>query len=398
MDYYCNMEKYIHTSLNRKEYQKMLEEQNSLFAGLYKAYPSLEYAEEYWENYILAIQNEYSENMNELSFAEAEAIVYWIYRLYGTIPHRKMMTRKSLEVLECFLDAGVLGLSGEVIYLTEKADVIPIETFTKFCDAMNLPEEENHTLFYRGHASASYKLLPAVMRKEAWTIHENDMYNELKINCAGDFSDCRTHLDYLVEMQHYGLPTRLMDVTRNPLVALYFACESEPDKSGEIIVFDIDKRQIRYPGSDLVSIMASLPLMSYKKKKEMMGWLKDKAITDKLFNDRATAFLHEIKLEKPAFENRIRKKDVKGAVVVLSEKKNNRIIKQDGAFIICGLFDENSNPINELRYKENGKRQVFIITQKAKAGILKQLDKFSVNQAALFPEIEDVAEYIKTKY
>ena len=38
------------------------------------------------------------------------------------------------------------------------------------------------------------------------------------------FSECKSALDYLVQMQHYGLPTRLLDMTTNPLVALYFAC------------------------------------------------------------------------------------------------------------------------------------------------------------------------------
>lgn len=38
------------------------------------------------------------------------------------------------------------------------------------------------------------------------------------------FSECKSALDYLVQMQHYELPTRLLDVSTNPLVALYFAC------------------------------------------------------------------------------------------------------------------------------------------------------------------------------
>ena len=253
-------------------------------------------------------------------------------------------------------------------------------------------------MFYRGHASLEYMLLPSIMRKQNWLLHENDMYNELKINCVNDFAGCQTHLDYLVEMQHYGLPTRLLDVTKNPLVALYFACVSQKDSNGEIIVFEIPKGELRYPGSDLVSIIASLPLMRYEKKKEVMTWILDSTITDERFNKKAKALLHEIRLEKPAFKNKIRKEDVGRAALVLSEKKNNRIVKQDGAFIICGLFDENSNPVNELRYMKDGKRRIFVISYKAKDNILKQLDRFSINQATLFPEIEDVADYIKTKY
>ena len=51
-----------------------------------------------------------------------------------------------------------------------------------------------------------------------------------------DFSECKSALDYLVQMQHYGLPTRLLDVTTNPLVALYFACQPAGDTSVSGIV------------------------------------------------------------------------------------------------------------------------------------------------------------------
>ena len=83
---------------------------------------------------------------------------------------------------------------------------------------------------------------------------------------------------------------------------------------------------------------------------------------------------------------------------VLSEKKNPRIMKQDGAFIICGLFDRKKNPINRYRLRRGSKIQIFIIKSRAKKGIMKQLNKLSINKAGLFPEIEDVAEYIKDKF
>jgi len=38
-------------------------------------------------------------------------------------------------------------------------------------------------------------------------------------------------------MQHYGIPTRLLDITSNPLVALFFACIEFPKVDGEVIFF-----------------------------------------------------------------------------------------------------------------------------------------------------------------
>ena len=76
-------------------------------------------------------------------------------------------------------------------------------------------------------------------------------------------------------------------------------------------------------------------------------------------------------------------------------KNNNRIIKQDGAFILCGLLDNFDN-LEHFRYKEKNKKIILLLSNKKK--MLGQLETFSINKAALFPEIESVANYIKNKY
>ena len=46
-----------------------------------------------------------------------------------------------------------------------------------------------------------------------------------------------TNWDWLALGQHHGLPTRLMDWTRNPLVACYFAVEEEWDEDSVIYAY-----------------------------------------------------------------------------------------------------------------------------------------------------------------
>ena len=167
---------------------------------------------------------------------------------------------------------------------------------------------------------------------------------------------------------------------------------------GEFIVFDVDNELVKYPKSDTVSVLSSLPLFKQTMKDDILAWATDPTITDFSFNLKATRLLHEIKLEKPAFKDEIRKTDITSCFFVQAEKKNARIIKQDGAFIICGLFSRNTNVINQHRYKESGKVQVYIITQDGKEDIIAQLNRMSINRAHLFPEIQDVTAHIKNRY
>ncbi|MCP8897370.1 FRG domain-containing protein, partial [Shinella daejeonensis] len=82
---------------------------------------------------------------------------------------------------------------------------------------------------FRGEADASWKLMPSVMRGLRPDA-ENNIISELMAEAPADFADDKTMFGRLVRAQHYGLPTRLLDVSLNPLVGLFFACSDEPPR------------------------------------------------------------------------------------------------------------------------------------------------------------------------
>ena len=51
-------------------------------------------------------------------------------------------------------------------------------------------------------------------------------------------------LELLAAMQHYGAPTRLLDFTFNPLIALWFAVESDAAADGRVFAIDIYGRRV----------------------------------------------------------------------------------------------------------------------------------------------------------
>ena len=67
----------------------------------------------------------------------------------------------------------------------------------------------------------------------------------------------------------------------------------------------------------------------------------------------------------------------------------------DSAFIVCGL-NVPKDTLGGFRYRENGKKVVVLIDKKEK--ILEELEEYSINRATLFPEIESVSAYLKSKY
>lgn len=83
----------------------------------------------------------------------------------------------------------------------------------------------NGEIIYRGMADKNWKLLPSLGRyKDLSDGQEYNLVKNLLSLRPEAFINLNSNFEILSKMQHYELPTRLLDFTTNPLIALFFAC------------------------------------------------------------------------------------------------------------------------------------------------------------------------------
>lgn len=270
-----------------------------------------------------------------------------------------------------------------------------IQIVSDLSDNEEVEKSKIPELYFRGHASIQWKLIPKVYRELKWINHEDKMFREVIIRNSEEFFKTSSTFQDLTIMQHHGLPTRLLDITKNPLIALYFACNSDNYKKipGEVIVFEELDYNIKFYDSDVVSILANLAKAD-----------RSLSISTNIppgFNSLPSIkkFLDLIRGEKPYFTAGLIPTDFKRTVMVKPINNNERIKRQMGSFFLFGMNSTIDKPAQiKTTYQRNKIRYKIIIDGPKKAKICHELDSIGISHNTLFPEIDNGTEYIQEKY
>lgn len=260
-----------------------------------------------------------------------------------------------------------------------------INNFIEYWQAIkSITYASDEMLLFRGHSDHKYRLEPNVFRNKDKNC-EQKIYREIMLQYPEDFKE-RSHLSNLVKMQHYGGATRLLDFSRNPLVALFFASESGRNQDGQVVVCKVKKDKILHHNSDRALMLSCLPCLTDKDRaeiKEICEYIAGRITQGKIEKYGAiNKLLHEIRGEYPAFECEIVTDDLLNTFFVSPFKDNQRMKLQDGMFALFGLRDRKLEDICDLEIHR------INIVSKAKKEILHDLDLMGISNAKLYSGLE----------
>lgn len=254
----------------------------------------------------------------------------------------------------------------------------------------------NSMSLYRGQSNYAWHLEPAVYRNNQFP-YESLYIKELERKNPSEFVN-QSNFDKLVKMQHYGLPTRLLDVTFNPLVALYFACENHFDTDGAFYYFSTPTFWEDNWAIQIVTDYIMEPTNYVDELIEQEFYRLPSVFQNP--NDAKSTILHTLAVPAHA---------------ILPKYTNQRIQQQSGAFLLFGMSlqkpettsDSKDYSPNYLSYGKLDKNQQdkicpvikkIRIPAKYKQNILHELDLLNINESFLFPELEHqsktVVQYI----
>lgn len=259
--------------------------------------------------------------------------------------------------------------------------------------------------FFRGQACYEWDVMPGIFRKGILA-HEYEMIHAAYIRNPKDFNSAPTDFERLAKLQHYGLPTRLLDVTENPLVALFFACQSYQD------VQDSEGKTILLPPTDgRVYFKQDYGKAYDDDEVKILSYLATEKITGNYTLEDLLENLQKKGIYSPEDAAKCRKNGYKSLIktiqsncFVLSNLNNERLIRQNGSFLLCGDYNIQitGEKIGEYIIKrayKNARDEFdefsFRIPAESKEHILKELDFYNINEGALFPELEHQMAYIK---
>jgi len=228
-------------------------------------------------------------------------------------------------------------------------------------------------LWFRGQGDAAWGLTPSRWRKEYADENESEM--RLAFESSGRqlvAFDSKDKWGWYFLMAHYGAPTRLLDWTANPLVALYFSVASaKPGTDAAVWVID--------------------------------PWQWNKVHIPKLYGpalpgwEETEPYLWDL---ESAMDTDNKDTTRKWPIAVEPPHIDRRITAQDGRFTLFGTAKDmvGSTRVNPPVRKPKARLDKIVIARSKALSIRDELHNVGINQKSIFPDLSGLAQHICWEY
>ena len=264
---------------------------------------------------------------------------------------------------------------------------------------------QGKTWFFRGQKNATWDVRPSIFRND-YLMSEDKIIDNAMCQNTVELRDCSNKFELLTKLQHYGLGTRLLDLTLNPLVALYFAADEVSSFSKNRNGTYSEKKE---NGRVLFKLTESRPLydLSVRLATEVSFQCFERGMTlekfcDNLKDSNSITQAEFYSLVDNDYSLVIKFLQTNNFIV--SANSNMRLIQQRGAFLLAPSININTSTSVKTSILSKAKRDLsdefdgsFVIRASDKESIREELDFLNINEATLFPELEHQLLYIQNR-
>ncbi len=246
----------------------------------------------------------------------------------------------------------------------------PIKSLSEYLDYINYFQDSVtfETLWFRGVSKAKYKLQPRIYRNNIWKYDPedaNNIKNRFIHKAKGIIPPSYKFekWEWYHIMQHYGLPTRLLDWTEGHLIALFFAVRNLPSVS-----------------TPCVWLLNPHSLNKFSTDKDFIYFTDDTTMDeeDKIVN----FYLYDTNPELPRYP-----------IALSPANINERMTSQRACFTIHGSVKDGFSSVFKL-FQDFELVQLRIQTKKAER-IKSQLILGGITESTLFPDLEGIVRDLK---
>ncbi|AJH62448.1 hypothetical protein bcere0016_40530 [Bacillus cereus 95/8201] len=242
--------------------------------------------------------------------------------------------------------------------------------------------EKGDNLSFRGQGAKYPSIISSIARDRGYLENEPDMYAEAIRMKQNEFDSLTSPIQRLAKLQHYNVPTRLVDITSDARIALFFAIQDvENGEDAYVYVYSQENHKLNSKNVRVLSLLATL----------------------KEYDLETIRHQYQAQFNEEILDEEILSIVQKNVFVEFAEELkelNPRLYKQKGSFVICGNVVRDGEIQRELKTLDSVDPVIIIkIPFEYKETIKRELDeKYAINETFIYPELPSVGSYVREKY